>query len=111
MALTRYFGRLPRKVENGRSLLNIIDITRSNQSLERTATRFAFTFCVTKILSFRATRALGRPSLSSFSLGACIHTTSVIHTMSSATYAARDINNALNTVERDIKAANSLRRF
>jgi hypothetical protein len=31
--------------------------------------------------------------------------------MSSATYAARDINNALETIERDIRAANSLRRF
>ena len=39
MALTKYFGRLPRKVEKGRSLWSIIDITRSNQSLQSTAGR------------------------------------------------------------------------
>jgi hypothetical protein len=32
---------------------------RSNQSLERTATRLALTFCVAKTFSLRATRALG----------------------------------------------------
>ena len=30
---------------------------RSNQALERTATRFAFTFCVAKTFSLRATLA------------------------------------------------------
>jgi hypothetical protein len=39
MALTKYFGRLARKVENGRSSWSIIDITRSNQSLQLTADR------------------------------------------------------------------------
>ncbi|HET9856946.1 MAG TPA: PAS domain S-box protein [Chthoniobacterales bacterium] len=32
---------------------------RSNQALERTATRFAFTFCVAKTFSLRATLAPG----------------------------------------------------
>ena len=31
--------------------------------------------------------------------------------MSSATYAARDVNKALETIERDIKDSKSLRRF
>src|SRR6266481_3066782 len=42
----------------------------SNKALERTATRFAFTFCVARTSSLRATRAFGGPSLSFFSLDA-----------------------------------------
>ena len=47
-------------------------MSRSNQALEPTATRRVFTFQMIKAVSVKASRALGRPSLTLFSLGAII---------------------------------------